>query len=263
MNPNVKFGFGVAVSGQRNNDYVPELVVLNTKGGFRITPQVSKKLNVASGDYVMFVNNFDDIKKAAEAHDPELVAFCEENGVDIDSPEAIELLNKTYGMWGIAKGIQLYDSKGVALKCAERLSDAQRESLIRQNYEEALAAAMQNEELRDALTAEGVDDEARVKILAKAYEAPEVDKFNGSKVANSSKTPGTGVVLTFSDTNIWTILRDGIDGSKPMTRSYSIDLASATTAKVSNGHHLVDITILPLGEFTDSEVVARTRKEIE
>ena len=102
-----------------------------------------------------------------------------------------------------------------------------------------------------------------MKILAKAYEAPEVDKFNGSKVANSSKTPGTGVVLTFSDANIWTILRDGIDGSKPMARSYSIDLNAATTAKVSNGHHLVDITILPLGDFTDSEVVARTRKDVE
>ena len=145
MNPNVKFGFGVAISGQRNNDYVPELVALSTKGGFRITPQVSKKLGVASGDYVMFINNFDEIEAAVRAHAEVIVEFCDANGLDIDSPEAIEAAKKEFGMWAIAKGIQCFDSKGVALKAAERLSDLQRESLIRQNFDEALAAAMENE----------------------------------------------------------------------------------------------------------------------
>ena len=110
MNPNVKFGFGVAISGQRNNDYVPELVALSTKGGFRITPQVSKKLGVASGDYVMFINNFDEIEAAVRAHAEVIVKFCEANGLDIDSPEAIEAAKNEFGMWAIAKGIQCFDS---------------------------------------------------------------------------------------------------------------------------------------------------------
>ena len=260
MNPNIKFGFGVAQSGQRNNDYVPELVALSTKGGFRITPQVSKKLAIAAGEYVMFINNFDALEAALQAGHPDLVAFCNENGVDATSPEAIELVKKEYGRWGIAKGIRCYDSKGVALKAAERLSDNQRESLIRQHFDEALAAAMDNEELRDALTAEGVDTEAQVKILAEAYEAPQIDKYMGSKAANSSKMPGTGVVLTFSDANIWNVLREGIDDSKPMARSYSINLDELAYAEINNGFETVKVPFLVLGEYSDTVVVARGKK---
>lgn len=263
MNPNVKFGFGVAISGQRNNDYVPELVALSTKGGFRITPQVSKKLGIASGDYVMFINNFDEIKKAYEAKAPVIVEFCDANGLDIDAASTLEALNKEFGMWAIAKGIICKDSKGVVLKAAERLSDLQRESLIRQNYDTALAAAMENEELRDALTAEGVDDEARVKILAEAYQAPQVDKYLGSKAANSSKTPGTGVVLTFSDANIWATLRGDIKDTPSVARSFAIDLDAAGVAEISNGYEMVKVTYLPLGEYTDEKVVARSKKEEE
>ena len=263
MNPNVKFGFGVAISGQRNNDYVPELVALSTKGGFRITPQVSKKLGVASGDYVMFINNFDEIEAAVRAHADVIVEFCNANGLDIDSPEAIEAAKKEFGMWAIAKGIQCFDSKGVALKAAERLSDLQRESLIRQNFDEALAAAMENEELRDALTADGVDTEAKVKILAEAYQAPQVDKYLGSKTANSSKTPGTGVVLTFSDANIWNALRGDLKDEKSMTRHFAIDLDNAGVAEISNGYQTVKVTYLPLGETTDEKVVARSKKDAE
>ena len=263
MNPNVKFGFGVAISGQRNNDYVPELVALSTKGGFRITPQVSKKLGIAGGDYVMFINNFDQIEAAVKAHADVIVEFCEANGLDIDAPETLEAVKKEFGTWAIAKGIQCYDSKGVALKCSERLSDNQRESLIRQNFDTALAAAMENEELRDALTAEGVDEEAQVKILVEAYQAPQVDKYLGSKTANSSKTPGTGVVLTFSDANIWNALRGELKDTPSMARSYAIDLDAAGVAEISNGYEMVKVTYLPLGEYTDSKVVARTKKEEE
>ena len=260
MLPNIKFGFGVAISGQRNNDYVPELVALSTKGGFRITPQVSKKLGIAAGEYVMFINNFDALETALRAGHPELVELCKSQNVDPTSPEAVELVKKTFGQWGIAKGIRCYDSKGVALKASERLSDNQRESLIRQNFDEALAAAMENEELRDALTAEGVDTEAQVKILAEAYEAPQVDKYLGSKAANSSKMPGTGVVLTFSDANIWNILREGVDESKPMARSYAINLDELAQAEISNGYENVVVPFLVLGDYTDTVVVARGKK---
>lgn len=263
MNPNIKFGFGVAQSGQRNNDYVPELVALSTKGGFRITPQVSKKLGVAAGEYVMFINNYDQIEEAVKAHADVVVEFCAANGLDIDDPATLEAVKKEWGMWAIAKGIQCFDSKGIALKCAERLSDNQRESLIRQNFEEALAAGMQNEELADALTAEGITLDEQVKILAENFEAPEVDKYLGSKAANSSKMPGTGVVLTFSDANIWNTLREGIAQDKPMARSYAIDLDAMGYAEIHDGYKTVKVPFLPLGEYTDSAVVARTKKEAD
>ena len=102
-----------------------------------------------------------------------------------------------------------------------------------------------------------------MKILAEAYQAPQVDKYLGSKTANSSKTPGTGVVLTFSDANIWNALRGELKDTPSMARSYAIDLDAAGVAEISNGYEMVKITYLPLGEYTDSKVVARTKKEEE
>jgi hypothetical protein len=75
--------------------------------------------------------------------------------------------------------------------------------------------------------------------------------------------PGTGVVLTFSDANIWNILREGIAQDKAMARSYAIDLDAMGYAEINDGYKTVKVPYLPLGEFTDAAVVARTKKEAD
>ena len=53
----IAFGFAPVIAGQRKASYEPELVALTTAGGFRITPPISKALNLQHGDYIQFIQN--------------------------------------------------------------------------------------------------------------------------------------------------------------------------------------------------------------
>ena len=250
----LKFGFGVVMSGQRKAAYDPELVALSTHGGFRITPQVSKALGIANGDYVMFVNNHDAIAQAFAAG--QLPEF-----------DSVEAAIAEYGQWAIAKGIRAYSEKGIGLTVTQRMSKDEKVALIRANYQDALEAALNSNdaELVDALSAEGLGDDEKIEILAANYSA-EVDKYLGSKCSNSSDMIGTGVVLNFTDSNIWNILKEGLRKEEKVstTRTYPIDLAGMTTVPVFNGYETVEVSALPLSkEFVDAKVSPRGQKEAE
>ena len=226
----IKFGFGVVQSGQRKAAYDPELVALSTHGQFRITPQVSKALGIANGDTL-------------------------ENAI------------AEFGQWAIAKGVKAYSDKGVALTVTQRMTKDEKVAVISANFEAALSAAMSSNdsELVDALSAEGLTDEEKIEILAANYSA-EVDKYLGSKCANASDMIGTGVVLNFTDSNIWNILKAGLRKEDKVTtvRTYPIDLAELTTVEVYNGYENVAVPALPLSrEFVDSKVTPRGQKESE
>lgn len=83
---NVKFGFSAVNAGQRNVNYDPQVIAVSTPGGFRMTSPVSKILNVQHGDYIMFINNIPGIDQAIAERNEALVEFCDENGIDFDSP---------------------------------------------------------------------------------------------------------------------------------------------------------------------------------
>lgn len=112
---NVKFGFSAVNAGQRNVNYDPQVIAVSTPGGFRITSPVSKILNVQHGDYIMFINNIPGIDQAIVERNEALVEFCDENGIDFDSPEAAIAIHKEFDKWGIAKGI-------VEKRCQRRCS---------------------------------------------------------------------------------------------------------------------------------------------
>ena len=261
----IKFGFGVVQSGQRKASYDPELAVLSTHGGFRITPQVSKALGIANGDYVMFINNFDEIDAAVRNRIDVVVEYCNEHGLDITAPETLDVLHKEFGQWAIAKGIKAYNDKGVALKVVDRMSKQQKEAAVAANFDEALAAAMSSDddELKDALSADGLTKDQQVEILAAAMAAPEVDKYLGSKCANASDMMGTGVVLNFTDSNIWNVLKAGLRKEEKATtiRTYAIDLTQLGTTEVFNGYETVSVPYLPISnEFVDTDVTPRGQK---
>ena len=126
----IKFGFGVVKSGQRNVSFEPEFSVLSSPGMFKITPQVSKALGVANGEYVMFINNRDAIDAAIREKDEVVVAFCEENGLDLEEPATLVAIHKEFDRWAIAKGVKMLTEKGLAQKASERLSKKQKEEYM-------------------------------------------------------------------------------------------------------------------------------------
>ena len=261
----IKFGFGVVQSGQRKAAYDPELAVLTTHGGFRITPQVSKALGIANGDYVMFINNFDQIDAAARAQADVVVDYCNQNGLDITDPATLDTLHEVFGQWAIAKGIKAYSDKGVVLKVVDRMSKKEKEAAVAANFDAALEAAMASDdaELKDAVSAEGLTRDQQIEILAAAMAAPEVDKYLGSKCANASDMIGTGVVLNFTDSNIWNILKADLrkEVKTSVIRSYPIDLTQLDYCEVNNGYEKVRVPYLPISkEFVDTTVSPRGQK---
>ena len=74
-NSNLKFGFGFsAVNDSVKASAVevkPQMIVRSTDGAFTLTAPAAKALGIAPGDYVMFMNNIDQIEAAIAAKNPD------------------------------------------------------------------------------------------------------------------------------------------------------------------------------------------------
>lgn len=254
VNGKMAFGFASVNAGQRNVVVTPQVIAVSTEGGFRITAPVSRVLGIAAGENVMFLSNVDDIDRAIATRAQEVVDFCEANGLDVASPEAAIALHKEFDMWAIAKGVAEKDVKGNLKTCSQRLSVADKRKYVSQNFDEMLAAAMENgsAELKEALAADGISKEEQIELLVPAVVPAEVIKYKGSKTASPSNMSGVGVSLTFTDTAIWKQLKSDLgDDATKLNRIYSVDVEDVQTIQISDGFDVVEVKALILGEFVD------------
>lgn len=261
------FGFNAVVAGQRKVVDTPELVALTTNGGFRISRPVSKALGIQHGEYVQFIQNIDEVQKAITSRSEFYVDWCGEHGLDVESDDAAAAFHKEHDMWGLVKGYALYNDKGIAQTCTDRLTKADREAYAAKNYDEVLSAAMEqgSDELKDAIAAANGNQEEIIKLLAQVVRGEEKQKYSGSKVANTSEMLGAGVVLNFTDSNVWNILKSGLgeDISKK-ARKFPIDLDAMITVALFNGYETIEVPCLPFDASTYEDVdAARTRAEEE
>lgn len=256
------FGFNAVNAGQRNVVVEPQLVATSTLGQFRLTAPITKLLGIAPGDYVMFINNIADIDAAIANQTPEVVAFAEEQGLALGSVELGIAMHKEFDVWGVAKGIALYNSKGIALTSKERLTAKDKVAIVEANFDAVLESALAsgNEEIVAALTRDGITKEEQVDVLASGIEGREMPKYQGSKTANPSGLTGAGLPLTFTDTNVWNQLKADMDAKEDHNRVYDIDTNEVMTITMNNGYEDVQVPVVFLGESVDSEPVARGRK---
>lgn len=255
------FGFSAVIAGQKassvNAD--PALIVNSTEGKFTITAPVAKALGIAPGDYAQFITNVTDIENAIAAHDEGLTAFCEENGLDIETAEARDMIIKEFGVWGIGKGHQLFDSKGNPLKATERFTEADKKRFISENG--AGFVAENAEAMREALKMpEATEEELLAVLTPDMIPSPECDKYQGSKTSNVSKLTGVGVQVSFTDSNIWQTLKADLPNPKAINRTYNIDLTAPQFIELSNGKEMVKVKFFELGEMSDSEPIERKAK---
>lgn len=257
------FGFSAVSAGQRNVSYESELVAGANAGSFRITPPVSKALLLQHGDNIMFVTNADNIDAAIRDKAPEVVEFCTANGLDIDSMEAAIAIHKEFDMWGIAKGIQEFDSKGNPKTTRERMTKADKAKYVDNHFEKCLesARASENEELVAALNREEATEEELKAVLIEAIQGDEVAKYKGSKCANPASTTGTGVSLTFTDSNVWNQLKaDMGDTAEKLNRVFAIDVENLVDAEIFNGHENVAVKVAVLGESKEEKPIRVGKK---
>ena len=262
----LNFGFAAVNAGQRNVSVEPQIIAVSTDGGFRLTAPVSRILGIGHGDYVMFLNNVANIDMAISSKAPEVVDFCEANGLEVGSPEAAIALHKEFDMWAIAKGIIEYDTKGNQKTATERLSKNDKLKFVSQNFEQALEGAMANadDETKDALTREGITKEEQMDILTAFVQPREVPKFKGSKAANPAGLTGTGVSVNFTDSNVWKQLKaDMGDDATKFNRIFDVDVDNVQEITLSNGYSDVTVKALVLGDYADKEPARIAKGEEE
>lgn len=261
-NAKLSFGLGAVNVAKRNAVSEPELVVNPTVGGFRITPAVSRALGLTNGGYIMFVSNIDAIEQAIANKDENLVAFCAEENIDMNTPEGVKAIHEAFDEWGIAKGIQMFDKNGNAVKTKERMSKTDKVEYVTNNFDDVLKAAIENgePEFAASLQVEGITKEEQIEILANAVNPEQVNKYYGSKCSNSSNLSGTGVSLTFSDSAVWGALKEDLgEEVKKMSRTFEVDIKELREVPYFNGHKEVIVKAAMLGEFKDAESTRKSK----
>lgn len=263
-NAKLSFGLGAVNVAKRNAVSEPELVVNPTVGSFRITPAVSRALGLTNGGYIMFVSNIDAIEQAIANKDENLVAFCAEENIDMNTPEGVKAIHEAFDEWGIAKGIQMFDKNGNAVKTKERMSKTDKVEYVTNNFDDVLKAAIENgePEFAASLQVEGITKEEQIEILANAVNPEQVNKYYGSKCSNSSNLSGTGVSLTFSDSAVWGALKEDLgEEAKKMSRTFEVDIKELCEVPYFNGHKEVIVKAAMLGEFKDTESTRKSKGE--
>lgn len=263
-NAKLSFGLGAVNVAKRNAVSEPELVVNPTVGGFRITPAVSRALGLTNGGYIMFVSNIDAIEQAIANKDENLVAFCAEENIDMNTPEGVKAIHEAFDEWGIAKGIQMFDKNGNAVKTKERMSKTDKVEYVTNNFDDVLKAAIENgePEFAASLQVEGITKEEQIEILANAVNPEQVNKYYGSKCSNSSNLSGTSVSLTFSDSAVWGALKEDLgEEAKKMSRTFEVDIKELREVLYFNGHKEVIVKAAMLGEFKDTESTRKSKGE--
>lgn len=261
-NAKLSFGLGAVNVAKRNAVSEPELVVNPTVGGFRITPAISRALGLTNGGYIMFVSNIDAIEQAIANKDENLVAFCAEENIDMNTPEGVKAIHEAFDEWGIAKGIQMFDKNGNAVKTKERMSKTDKVEYVTNNFDDVLKAAIENgePEFAASLQVEGITKEEQIEILANAVNPEQVNKYYGSKCSNSSNLSGTGVSLTFSDSAVWGALKEDLgEEAKKMSRTFEVDIKELREVPYFNGHKEVIVKAAMLGEFEDTESTRKSK----
>lgn len=257
-----KFNFGVQAvqAGQKTTtvNAEPQLVVNSTPGKFVVTAPVSKALNVAVGENIMFLNNIAAVEAAVQSRNEDVVAYASELGVDLSTREGEDTLVSNLTQWYIAKGVLQYNSKGEPVMATERYTKEDKTKYLAEHAMELVEAN------REALVEQfGTmsDEELAEKLTVDMVESPKFHAASGSKTATTASTTGVGCQLIFTDSSIWSTLKKDLgENASKKNRVFDVLLDKAQTAEFNNGKENVEITILPIQFKEDVDPIIRTKK---
>ena len=277
----IKFNsFAVMQSGQKSNtvNAEPQLIANTTLGKFVITAPVSKALNIAVGENVMFLNNIADVEKAIAERNPELVNWANENGVNLDSNEGKETAMQEFVMYCIAKGIPQYNAKGEPIMADLRFTKEEKLEAAIDNMETIMgsetmyakiAEVMENpevtvQEVCDVLRSEESNDfiDGVKSLIIDCVKVPQYHVASGSRTATTGKAKGVGCQLSFSDTAIWNTLKHNLGKEKELkNRVFNVELNEGFKANAHDGQKVVEFMCYPLTFLNDTDPIVRNKAE--
>ena len=251
----LSFGINVVASGVKVSSVVtePVLVASSTKGSFNISGVVSKALGLLPGDNIMFANDAADVEKAVINRVDAVVEFAQNNGFDLDTPEGTSACVAAITTWYIAKGVPMFKKSGEPIMVNVRLTkdekkkyfDEHVDEVIKNNRDKLIAAY----ELAETAT----DEEIKAVFKVDDMPSPQIQSVSGCKLAANGSATGTGLKLSFSDTNNWEQLKADMEDKTALKRVFSVDIKNGETGKFNDGHKIVDVIYYPLGEYTDEK----------
>ena len=262
MKTGIKFTIQAVVAGQKSStiNAEPQLIANSTAGKFMVTSPVSKALGVAPGENIMFLNNIDAVEQAIQQRVPDVVAYANENGIDIDSAEGQATLLATFSQWFIAKGVLKYDSKGEAIMASARFTKEDKEKFLKEHGVE-IAAANHNALVERNGGVDATDEELAQLLTVDDVESPKYHDAEGSRTATTGSATGVGCPLNFTDTAIWNKLKADLgDNKTKKNRIYSVLLEEPETVPYKMGNSTVDVTAYPIEFVEDVDPIVRGEK---
>lgn len=258
-----KFNFGVQAvqAGQKVStvNAEPQLIANSTIGKFVVTAPVSKALNIAVGENIMFLNNISGVEAAVQSRNADIVAYAEELGLDLNTRDGEDAMIAALTQWYIAKGVPQYKSNGEPIMASERYTKDDKAKYLAEHAMEIVAAN------RDALVeqfGDMSDEELAAQLTIDMVESPKYHAASGSKTATTASTTGVGCQLIFTDSSIWNTLKKDLgDEASKKNRIYDVLVDQAQTTEFNNGKENVKITILPIQFKEDADPIVRVKKE--
>ena len=265
---NVSFGLdslNVVASGVKTSTVSnePQLVALSTKGGFAITPAVSKALNLASGDNIMFVNNSSWAENEVAQRTDQVVAIAQENGLDLDNPVDAQAIVTALTKWFIGKAYAKKTKTGKDVMSPVRLSAEEKAELLKSQLPDIVANNREALIEQFGLASDASDEEIASHVTVDNIATPEAPAYVGAKLASNGNAQGVGLKLNFSDTCTWEQLKANMEDKTAMKRVYAVDLAGKFVTKFNDGYEDVDVTVYPIGDYTDEKPIRVAKKDAE
>ena len=262
---NVSFGLdslNVVASGVKTSTISnePQLVALSTKGGFAITPAVSKALNLASGDNIMFVNNSSWAENEVAQRTDMVVSIAQENGLDLDNPIDAQSIVTALTKWFIAKAYAKKTKTGKDVMSPVRLSAEEKAELLKTQLADIVANNREALIEKFELAADASDEEIASHVTVDDIAAPEAPAYVGAKLASNGNVPGVGLKLSFSDTSTWEQMKADIEDKTSVKRIFDIDLKGRVVVKLNNGYEDVEVALYPVGDYIDEKPVRVGKK---
>lgn len=260
--------FNVAINavqaGQKSStvNAEPRLIANSTVGKFQVTSVVSKALGVAVGENIQFFNNIEGLEKLANTPNADVITFCEENSIDINTVEGKRQFVELCTTWYIAKGHQEFTANGKPIMSTIRCSKEDKMEAIKQNGAELIQDEAFRAVLIERVGDENATDEELINaILPDDIESPKTESFTGSRTATTGTSTGVGCPLNFTDTSIWNAMKADLGEDKnKKNRIYNVLLNQPEQVQVNNGYETISVTAYPIEFIEDTDPIIRGEK---
>lgn len=245
----LQFGMSAVQSGKRvmqaSNE--PTLTANSTKAKFSLAGAVTRTMGLVPGDNVQFVSNIAGIDAAIAERDAEVMAWCEENNVEFGTEAARAALIQNFGEYGICKGVPLFEKNGEIKLAGVRMTAEQKAAAFELNKERIA------EEVGKSVEEVTIDD----------YN-PTTRAYSGARTSTSSNLTGLGLPLTFSDSSMWSELKENLgDEAEKFNRVFEVNLNEPFVVAVETGKVIgdeketVEVNAYKISFKSDEEPIAR------